>query len=368
MRPHTLAVHPPLPAAPPDANRPSSPPIYASASFEGDPEAIAGLLRGEGEGYVYSRYANPTAAACEAGVAALEGADGAVWCASGMAAISAVAFARLRAGDEVLCASRVYGVTAALLRRVLAPLGVEVRFEELDALAARANTRLIVAETIANPGLETADIPTIASRKGDAWLLVDNTFASPALCTPLAHGADLVVHSASKYIGGHGDLIGGVVAANAPALAAVRAAAATIGLTGDPWTAFLAARGLKTLPLRMERHSANARAVTAFLRDRGLPAHTAARRPWLRDCGGMVSVDLPDRETAFGVLRRLRLFRCAPSLGDCHSLALHPASTSHRDLDAAGLAAVGITPGTLRLSVGLEDEADLLDDLGRALS
>jgi methionine-gamma-lyase len=368
MKPDTLAVHPPAAPAPDATNAPVAPPIHPAASFEGDPEHLAALLQGDGEGFVYARYMNPTCVGVERALAALEGGEGAVWCASGMAALTAVLSTRLQAGDEVLCAARIYGVTAALLTRIVARQGVQVRFGDADTLTAGPRTRVILAETIANPGLETADLPGLAARKGDAWLVIDNTFASPALCRPLEHGADVVVHSASKYIGGHGDLIAGAVVADAVKAAAIRSVASTMGLTGDPWTAFLAARGLKTLPLRMARHSSNARAVAACLRGLGLPVRAAAPRPWLSDTGGMLCVDLPDRQTAFAFLRALRLFRCATSLGDCHSMALHPASTSHRDFDAAALTAAGITQGTLRLSVGLEDPSDLCADLEQAVA
>ena len=364
MRPATLAVHPPHVHVP---QRPVAPPIHPAASFEGDPEELAGLLRGEGEGFAYARYANPTSAATEQSLARLEEAEAGLWCASGMAAITAVVATACSQGDEVLCAAEIYGVTVALLRRVVTRWGVSVRVEPVDTLVPGPRTRVIIAETISNPTLHTCDLAVLAARKGDAWLVVDNTFATPALCRPLSVGADLVVHSASKYIGGHGDIIAGAVCGDAARIGAIRGVAATMGLTGDPWSAWLAARGIATLPLRMERHSQNARSLATFLRARGLAVHTPAPRTWLSDLGGMLSVALADRTQAFSVMRRLTLFRSATSLGDCHSMVVHPASTSHRDLDDAGLAAVGISQGTVRVSVGIEAIEDLCDDWARAL-
>jgi cystathionine beta-lyase/cystathionine gamma-synthase len=346
---------------------PVAPPIHPAASYEADPETLSAILDRAQPGFAYGRYGNPTAAACEEAVANLEGAEAAVWCATGTGAMLATLAACCSAGDEVICATAIYGGTRALLEKVVARWGVTVTLAPHGSLTPTPRTRAIVVESIANPALEVPDLPAIAARKGDALLIVDNTFATPILCQPLRWGADVVVHSATKYLGGHGDVIAGVAVASLARIEPIRAMAVTMGVTGDPWGAWLVMRGLQTLPLRMERHCANARVVATWLRERGLPMRRAVATPWLVDGGGIVAVDLPSREAALAVMRRLRLFRVATSLGDCHSMVLHPASTSHRGLDEAGLAGAGVTPGTLRLSVGIEDVDDLVEDLRQAL-
>ncbi len=345
---------------------PVAPPIHPAASYEADPDLITAILDGGEPGFAYGRYGNPTAATAEEAVADLEGARAAVWCATGTGAMLATLVAACRAGDEVLCATEIYGGTRALLEKVVSRWGIAVRFAPHATLEAGPTTRVILVESIANPALDVPDLAAIAARKGDAWLVVDNTFATPILCQPLRHGADLVVHSATKYLGGHGDVVAGVVAGGRAVIGQIRAMAVTLGVTGDPWGAWLVLRGIKTLPLRMERHTQNAAEVARFLRERGLVVRQAVPTPWLASSGGMLAVDLPDRDAAIAALRRVKLFRVATSLGDCHSMVLHPASTSHRGLDAAALAGAGVTDGTLRLSVGIEDAGDLIADLAQA--
>ncbi len=345
---------------------PIAPPIHPAASYEADPEQLTAILDAAERGFAYGRYGNPTAATAEAAIADLEGAKDAVWCATGTGAMLATLVAGCRAGDEVLCANEIYGGTRALLERVVSRWGITVRFAPHRELAAGPATRVILVETIANPALEVPDLAAIASRKGDAWLVVDNTFATPILCQPLRHGADVVVHSATKYLGGHGDVVAGVVAGGRAVIGQIRDVAVTLGVTGDPWGAWLVLRGIKTLPLRMERHVHNAGLVASFLRARGLVVRQAMTASWLSAPGGILAVDLPDRAAALTALRRVKLFRVATSLGDCHSMVLHPASTSHRGLDATALAAAGVTPGTVRLSVGIEDVDDLIADLAHA--
>jgi methionine-gamma-lyase len=365
MRRATLAVTTPAVAAPAG---PSAPPLHPAASFEEDPAVVAAILAGREPGFVYARNGNPTARAAEEHVAQLEGGETAVWCASGMAAILAAIAARCVAGDEVLCASEIYGGTSGLLTGIVSRWGIAVRYAPAEALEVGPRTRAVIVETIANPALTMPDLPALARRKGDAWLVVDNTFATPMLCRPLEHGADVVVHSVSKYLGGHGDLIAGIGVGSAAVIEPMRGIAAAMGLTGDPWTAWLAMRGMRTLAVRMERHCENARLLALHLRDRGFTVRTPEPTAWLADRGGMLTVDLGSRDAAFAAMRAFRVFRCAPSMGDCQSLVLHPASTSHRNLDDAGLRAAGIAPGTLRVSVGIEDVRDLIEDFERGLA
>ena len=373
------------PAAP---QPPINVPIYKTSTFEvADAEELAELLEFKRPGHSYTRYSNPTHAALEAALAELESAESAIVTASGMAAIHAVLASSLRPGDEVLAGRALYGGTYAILTGLFARFGVTARFLPLtDASAVREaiseRTRLIWAETIANPTTDVADLAELAAVAHDhnAILAVDNTFASPYLCTPLALGADVVVHSLTKYIGGHSDLTGGAVLGSAERVAAARSVMINAGGNAQPLEAFLALRGLKTLALRMERHSANALAVGGALEGSpgvgrvlfpGLvshPQHEVACRE-LRDglTGGMLAIDLEGgRAAGERFLDRLRVAVHATSLGSAETLCSHPASSSHRQLSEAELAAAGLTPGLVRISVGLEDADDLVEDLAAA--
>ncbi len=390
--PSTRAVHGPPPPVP--AQTPLGLPVYRTAAFAfGTAAEYADVLGGRTPGYSYSRVDNPTADAFAQGVAALEGAGLATAVVgqpfgSGMAAISGVLMAFAAAGAHVVAPREVYGGTYAVLRRVLGRFGVSVDFVDMtnpEAVhaAVRAETCLIWAETLANPTMTVADLPALAAVAGAAGvpLVVDSTFATPLLCRPLEHGADIVVHSATKYIGGHSDVTGGVAVGRPELLHRVREVRIELGSALAPDEAFLLHRGLATLPLRMERHCANALAfaesVAAHPRVRrtdypGLPTHRDhALAGKLFDAGrygGVVTVTpAGDRAAGLALCDALRLVARASSLGGTHSKASHIATTTHRQLDDAALAAAGIGPAAVRFSIGLEDVEDVVADVTAAL-
>ena len=370
------------------AERPLAMPIWQTSAFSfDDAEHYAHTLRQPREGFVYTRYENPTTAALEATVAGLEGAAQGMAAASGMGAISAVLLSLAGAGDHLVVQRALYGGTYSLLTTIAARLGVAVSLVDTADLgeveaAIRPATRAVYAETIANPTMTVADLPALAKLTvaHGVPLVVDNTVASPYLCRPIEHGATVVVHSATKYLSGHNDVIGGLALFADPDLH--RRAWHTmidLGASADPFAAWLVLRGVKTLALRMERHSANAAAVAGLLAGHqkvtrvywpGLPdhpSHEVAGRV-LDGYGGFLAFDLGGGRAAgrrFTEATRLALL--APSLGGAETLVSHPASTTHRQLDAAALAAAGIGEGMVRVSVGLEDADDLIDDLKRAL-
>lgn len=361
-------------------------PIYATSTFGyGSAARGARLFAGEEAGYFYSRLSNPTVRAFEEKVASLEDADDAVAFGSGMGAASAVALSLLRAGDEVAFVGPLYGGTEGLLRDILGRFGVGVHdarnLDELGAVVS-GRTRLVWLETPTNPTLQIVNLQAASAlaHAAGALVVVDNTFSTPFLTRPLEHGADLVMHSATKYLGGHGDAVGGVVAGPAELVADLRLHGLRhVGSVLGPFEAYLLLRGLKTLPLRMEAHCAGAAHLAAGLRGHptvqalhypGLPHHpgheVAARQ--MRAFGGLLSLDLGTQAAAFAFLDALRLFTQAVSLGDVESLSCHPASTTHQLLGGATLARQGVTPGLVRLSVGIEDPEDLLADVLGALA
>ena len=363
-------------------------PIYASATFEvSDASELGDLLEFARPGHSYTRYSNPTHAALEDALAELEGAEAAHTTASGMAAVHGVLLSICRSGDEVIVPTAVYGGIVGIARAVLEPSGIATRAVDTtdrDAVAAAIGprTRLLWLETISNPTTAIADVAALSelAHARDVLVTVDNTFASPALANPLAHGADVIVHSTTKYIGGHSDIMGGAIVGSAERVAAARKVVINTGGNGSPWEAFLALRGLKTLALRMERHSHNALEVAralegadgvATVRYPGLashPQHQLAGRV-LRDgmAGGMLAVELSGgRPHGERFLQRMRIAVHATSLGGVETLVSHPASSSHRQLSDADLAAAGLSAGMLRVSIGLEDAADLVADLTAA--
>lgn len=360
-------------------------PIYATSTFEvADAQELGDILEYLRPGHAYTRNSNPTHAALEATIAELEGAEAALVTASGMAAIHAAVLSNIRAGDEIVIPRAVYGGTLGLARTILERVGIAHRMvdtTDADAVAAALTdrTRVLWLETISNPTTAMADIATLAERAHarDVVVIVDSTFASPALANPLALGADLVVHSTTKYMGGHSDLMGGALAGTAERVARAREIVVNAGGNASPWEAFLVLRGLKTLALRMERHSSNALAVATALegapgvarvRYPGLashPQHALAQRT-LRDgmAGGMLAIDLEGgRAHGEAFLRRVEVAVHATSLGSVETLVSHPASSSHRQLGDDELAAAGLGPGTVRISIGLEDAEDLVADL-----
>ena len=375
----------------PDApQRPVTVPIYQTSTFEvADTLELAELLEFARPGHSYTRYSNPTHAVLEEALAELEGAEAGLVAGSGMAAIHAAVLSTVRSGESIVIPRAVYGGVVGLARAVLDRSGIANRAVDTtdpDAVAAAIDgtTRLVWLETISNPTTAMADVAAIAAlaHARGAAVAVDNTFASPYLANPLGQGADLVVHSTTKYVGGHSDLTGGALLGAAARVAAAREVLINAGGNAAPLEAFLALRGLKTLALRMERHSANALAVARALegadgvnevRYPGLPSHPqhALAQRTLRGgmAGGMLSVDLAGgRAAGEAFLDRLRVAVHATSLGSVETLCSHPASSSHRQLDDAGLAAAGMTPGTLRISIGLEDPEDLVEDLTAALA
>src|SRR5919201_1159609 len=369
------------------AERSRATPIWQTSTFAfDDAEHYAHTLRQPREGFVYTRYENPTTAVLEATVADLEGAAEGLATASGMGAIATTLLSLAGAGDHVVAQRDLYGGTFSLLAHVAPRFGIEVSFVDAgdpDAVRAamRPATRAVYAETIANPTMTVADLPALAeaAAAGGVPLVVDNTVASPFLCRPLEHGAAVVVHSATKYLGGHSDVVGGVALfADRERHAGAWRTMIDLGASPDPFAAWLVLRGVKTLALRMQRHGDNARQLAELLAAHpkvarvywpGLPGHpTHALAAKLLDgpCG-MLSFDLRGgRAAGRRFIEATRLARLAPSLGGPETLVSHPASTTHRQLDAAALAAAGIGEGMVRVSAGLEDGADLADDFRHA--
>ena len=393
---NTRAVH--LPPPPETAQRPLGTPVYRTAAFSfSSAQEYAAVLGDQVPGYSYSRIDNPTVDAFARAVAALEGANLQRWpaaqaFASGMAAICGVFLAFARAGAHVVASAAVYGGTYSLLRNVLGRFGVETDFvdiTDLDAVSAamRPATRVVFAETVANPTTTVADIKRLAeiAHERGALLVIDSTLAPPVICRPLEHGADLVVHSATKYFGGHSDVTGGVVTGALELITQIRATRIDTGGALSPDDAFQLRRGLETLPVRVRRQCATASVFAATMAKHpavayvdypGLPTHPGhdlARRMF--DAGpegvrfGAIVTVTPygGREAGLAFASRLRLAANASSLGGTHTVVSHVASTTHRQLDERALAAAGIDAGTVRFSIGLEDSEDLISDAYLAL-
>ena len=383
----TRAIHAAAPAL--NGSRPVSVPLYQTSTFAfTDPAACAEALNDPDAGFAYSRYRNPTTRALEDTVADLEGAAAAIATSSGMGAINAVLLALLRPGDHVIAQRCLYGGTFSVFTGLAARYGIDVSYitgrdpAELTA-SLRPESRLLFLETIANPTVAVSDQPALleAGRAAGLACVVDNTFATPVLCRPIEHGADIVVHSATKYLGGHDDVtLGLIVSARHETHRTLWKSSVDFGVAADPFAAWLTVRGLKTLSLRMDRHCSNA----AFLAERlaahpavatvlwpGLPSHPdhAVARRLLSGYGGMVAFDVTGgREAGLRFITALQLAAMAPSLGGVETLVLHPASTSHRQLDAAELNAAGIGEGSIRVSAGLEHPEDLWADFQQALA
>ncbi len=354
-------------------------PIYATSTY-----TQAGP--GEHKGYEYSRSGNPTRTALEACLASLEGGERGLAFASGLAATTAV-LALLKPGEEVVAAADLYGGTYRLLERVFKPWGLVARYTDdpspagFERLVTKA-TKLVWIETPTNPLLQILDITAIAAitHRAGAILAVDNTFASPYLQQPLKLGADLVVHSTTKYLGGHSDVVGGAVVGSKELLEPIAFYQNAAGGVPGPFDCFLTLRGIKTLALRMERHCANARRLAPWLAEqpqaekvyypglRSHPGHDLAAKQ-MRDFGGMISVRLKGgREGALRFLKRTKLFSLAESLGGVESLVCHPATMTHASIPADLRQARGVDDGLVRLSVGIEDADDLQEDLRRAMA
>lgn len=368
--------------------QPASVPIYQTATYTfEDPEVLADLTRrGKDVGFVYTRWHNPTRAALEQIIADLEGGERAVSFASGMAAISTSLGSLLNAGDHVVASPDLYGGSFSLLTNILPRWGIESTLatsHRVDDLldAFRPTTRVCYAETIGNPTVSVTDLEALgrACREREVRLVVDNTFASPYLCNPLAFGTDIVVHSSTKYIGGHSDMTGGIAVGTHDLLHEVRELSIDLGGVAGALDAWLAIRGVQTLALRMERHCATAQALAEMLEGHekvsrvwypGLkshPDHDVAGRV-LRGFSGMLSFELEGgMDAGRNFQEALEVALVGVSLGGVHTLVVHAASATHTQLSREERIARGVTDGLVRVSVGIEDPEDLLDDFERAL-
>lgn len=387
LRPETRAVHLPQPQI--EGSRPITVPIYQTSGFVFDDPAVMADAMSRPDGpFVYGRYTNPTVRSLEQAVSGLEGGAGAIATGSGMGAINTVLLGLLKPGDHLIAQRSLYGGTAAMINDLVARFGITVTHvpeHDADALraAVRPETRLLYLETISNPMTLVADLPRMCAAARELGLptVVDNTFASPMLCRPIEHGADIVVHSTTKYLSGHTDVVGGLaVFADEELHRKVWHFAIELGASADPFAAWLTLRGMQTLALRMERHCSNARLLATRLA--GHPAVTAVHWPGLPshpsyevagkllpDFGGVLSFDLAGgRDAGERFMTSVRLALLAPSLGGVETLVLHPATTSHRALGPEELARSGIGEGTVRIAVGIEHPEDLWADIEQALT
>jgi len=396
-------------------------PIHLTTSFVFESsDHAASLFNLERPGHVYSRISNPTNAVLEQRVSALEGGVGAIAVASGQAALHLSVATLMGAGSHIVASTALYGGSQNLLHYTLARFGIETTFVkpgDIDGwkAAVRPNTKLFFGETVGNPGLDVLDIPTVAQIAHEAGvpLLVDSTLTSPWLMKPLSLGADIVYHSATKFLSGHGTVIGGVIvdggsfdwersgkfpelsapydgfhnmvfteesSVGAFLLRARREGLRDFGACMSPHTAWLILQGIETLPLRMERHMRNTVKVVEFLASHPMvsrvghpmleshPSHALAKKLLPRGAGSVFSFDIAGhRNQGKKFIETLKVFSHLANVGDCRSLVIHPASTTHFRMDDAALAGAGISQGTIRLSIGLEDADDLIDDLKRAL-
>jgi len=415
----TLSLH--AGAAPDPTTGARAVPIHLSTSFVFESaEHAASLFNLERAGHVYSRISNPTNAVLEQRVSALEGGIGALTTASGQAALHLAIATLMDAGSHIVARSALYGGSHNLLHYTLSRFGIETTFVhpgDVDAwrAAVRPNTKLFFGETVGNPGMDVLDIPTISAlaHDNDVPLMVDATLTPPWLMKPLDHGADLVMHSATKFLSGHGTVIGGVLVdggtfdwaaspkfdnlsaayhgfhdmvfsdestVGAFLLRARREGLRDFGACMSPHSAWLILQGIETLGLRMQRHMQNTEAVVAFLATHPMvervghpileshPSHAMAKKLLPRGAGSVFSFDIKgSRERGQAFVETLKVFSHLANVGDCRSLVIQPASTTHFRMDAAALKQAGISPGTIRLSIGLEDADDLIDDLKRAL-
>ncbi|WP_312455855.1 O-acetylhomoserine aminocarboxypropyltransferase [Comamonas sp.] len=415
----TLSLH--AGAQPDPATGARAVPIHLTTSFVFESsDHAASLFNLERPGHVYSRISNPTNAVLEQRVSALEGGVGAIAVASGQAALHLSIATLMGAGSHIVASTALYGGSQNLLHYTLARFGIETTFVkpgDIDGwrAAVRPNTKLFFGETVGNPGLDVLDIPTVSAIAHEAGvpLLVDSTLTSPWLIKPFAHGADIVYHSATKFLSGHGTVIGGIVVdggsfdweksgrfpeltepydgfhnmvfseestTGAFLLRARREGLRDFGACMSPHSAWLILQGIETLPLRMERHMRNTEKVVQFLASHPLvsrvghpmleshPSHALAQRLLPRGAGSVFSFDIAgNRNQGKKFIETLKVFSHLANVGDCRSLVIHPASTTHFRMHDDALAQAGISQGTIRLSIGLEDADDLIDDLKRAL-
>ena len=396
-------------------------PIYSTTSYVfQDTDHAASLFNLETSGHIYSRISNPTVAVLEERIAALEGGIGAVATASGQAALHLAIVTLMGQGGHIVSSASVYGGSHNMFTHTLPRFGIETTFvdprdPQAFKAAIRPETRLLFGETLGNPGLEVMDIPAISAIGHEAGipLMIDNTFASPYLCKPMSLGADIVMHSATKFLGGHGIAIGGIIVDSGhfdwegsgkfptvtepyagyhgldfaeeygPAAFIMRARAEGLrdfGACLSPTNAFQILQGVETLPLRMKQHVANARQIVEFLDQSDAvdlvsypelpshPDHELAKRNLPDGCGAVFSFNIKGgRDAGRKFIEALEIFSHLANVGDAKSLVIHPASTTHQQMDAAALEAAGISEGMVRLSVGLEDKDDIIADLKQAM-
>ena len=362
-------------------------PIYETSTFVFD--SVADVIKyqeGKLNGYLYSRYENPTVVAVEQKIAALDGAQQSLLFSSGMAAIATAMFTLLKAGDEIVCSAAIYGGTFHIIEDLLSKLGIARRFVSLDELTTpadviRANTRMLWFESPINPTLRCVDVRRIAEACKTAGVLsaIDNTFASPLNQAVLSMGIDLSMQSCTKYLNGHSDVTGGVLSGGSALLAPMAKMRRLLGGVMDPLPAYNLGRGMKTMPLRVARHNENALAVAQALEQHpqiarvyypGLTSHPdyAVAKSQMRGFGGVVTIDVKGgKEAAFRTFDRLKLIKRAASLGGVESICSLPILTSQYGLTDDELSKAGVTKGMMRMSIGLEDAADLIDDLNQAL-
>ncbi|MEE8501311.1 MAG: O-acetylhomoserine aminocarboxypropyltransferase [Kiloniellales bacterium] len=419
IRPDTLSLH--AGQQPDPVHGARAVPIYQTTSYVfRDTDHAAALFNLERAGHLYTRISNPTTGVLEERIAALEGGVGAVCTASGQAALHLAVVSLMGAGSHIVSSQSIYGGSHNLFMHTLPRFGIETSFidprdPQAFRKAIRKNTRLLFAETLGNPGLEVLDIPAVAQVAHEAGLplMIDSTFATPYLCRPIEFGADIVHHSVTKFMGGHGIAIGGVIVDSGrfdweasglfptmtepyagyhgidyaeefgPQAFIMRARTEGLrdfGACMSPTNAFHILQGVETLPVRMERHVANTRKIVAFLDNHdavewvtypelpGHPDHELAKRLLPKGCGAIFSFELKGgREAGRKFIEGLRLFSHLANVGDAKSLVIHPGTTTHQQMDADALRAAGVTEGLVRLSVGLEDPDDLIEDLTRAL-
>ncbi|MEM7459099.1 MAG: methionine gamma-lyase [Pseudomonadota bacterium] len=366
-----------------------TPPLHLTSTFAFETAEQGGArFAGEAPGHIYSRISNPTTDLLEQRLASLEGGEAAVAMASGMGAITSVLWSFLQAGDELITDKTLYGCTFSFFQHGLSRFGVTVTHVDLTnplalETAISDQTKIVYFETPANPNMRLVDIAAISAiaKRHGARTIVDNTYATPVQTRPIEHGADIVVHSATKYLGGHGDLVAGIAIGSAEDMAEVRMVGVK-DMTGSvlaPFNAMLILRGLKTLSLRVERHAQSAQRVAELLTEHpavgsvsypGLPSfpqHDLAKRQ-MRGFGGMIAFELKGGyASGIAMMNRLQLIRRAVSLGDAETLIQHPASMTHSTYSREEREALGFSEGLVLISVGLEDVSDLIEDLHQAL-
>jgi cystathionine beta-lyase/cystathionine gamma-synthase len=386
--PDTLAVHAGRLEVP--SNQPSSPPLYQASSYEfEDLDDVAAIYAGRKPGKIYGRYGGPNAAQLEAAISELEGAEAAVATSAGMSAIDAALATTLLGGGNIVATGEAYGGTYSLLENDYRTAGFGVHYvdqTDLGAVAAaleQHRPKVLYLEALTNPLMHLGDLPALSAlaHEAGAIVVVDATFASPVLIRPLDYGVDLVAHSLGKYIGGHGDVGGGILSGARDRIEKVRAYLARRGGLIAHFEAWLSTRGLRTLALRMARHSSNARSVAAFLGREGAvarvhhpsrsdhPQHDLAARLYPRGTGGIVAFDLQGgAEAVDRLLRGVETIAIVHSLGEVATTISYPTVSSHRMLPAETRRALGVSDGTVRISVGIEDPDDITRDLARAFA